>query len=103
FCAVAAAGAVSGTVPASLSEAAVTPVTVPTAFSTPFTQLLQQRWTPVSFTVLSARAKVARAEMTRRVRRCLCMVWWNRAFIRGLRAFRQAGIGAGFPADSPFA
>src|SRR5438034_980938 len=42
------------TVPASLSDWAFAPVTPESALSTPLTQLLQQRWTLLSLTVVSA-------------------------------------------------
>src|SRR6185369_5544010 len=54
FWAVAESGAVTVTVPASLSYWAAAPVTVEIALSTPLTQLPQQRWTLVSLTVVLA-------------------------------------------------
>src|SRR5260221_8646314 len=65
------------TVWASASEAALAPETAPTALSTPLMQLLQQRWTSESFTVLSAWAKAARAAVTTRVRMDLFIWVWR--------------------------
>src|SRR4051794_39837870 len=79
-------GPVRAMVPASLSMAAVTPLALDTAFSAPTTQLLQQRWTSESLTVLSATAKGARARVVRRARVDLFMggvIWPDGACTTG--------------------
>src|SRR5436190_16902406 len=54
FWTVALSGPLRVTVPASLSTSAFASGTVWTAFSTPVTQLLQQRWTPLILAEVSA-------------------------------------------------